>query len=167
MDRKETTSFLSDLLVRDRLGRRGKYYAKEVSLDYGTVDVRRIDFLEFVPAGTIYISDIEKGHFIAYEVKSCLADYRSGYGQNFIAEKNYYVMTIDLYKQLATEIPHDLGVICPVPDGRDKLDEFEQPTPIDQSGITWTIKVIKPAITIRRKRSMIELLFCMLRSGQE
>lgn len=35
MDRKETTKFLSDLLKTDRLF--GKYWASEVSIDYGTM----------------------------------------------------------------------------------------------------------------------------------
>ena len=36
MNRKETTKFISDLLVREKLSGRGKYYASEVSIDYGT-----------------------------------------------------------------------------------------------------------------------------------
>lgn len=40
MNRKETTAFLSNLLERDRLsGSMGKYWAKEVSIDYGTSNV--------------------------------------------------------------------------------------------------------------------------------
>ena len=72
MDRKQITQFLSEHLVANRLSGRGKYYAKEVSLDYGTKDVKRIDFLQFEPAGVIFQSDIEKGIFTCYEVKSCI-----------------------------------------------------------------------------------------------
>ena len=42
MNRKETTKFLTDLLIHDRLSDR-KYYAKEVTLDYGTIQPKRID----------------------------------------------------------------------------------------------------------------------------
>lgn len=49
MNRKETTQFLSDLLKRDKLSGRGKYWASEVSLDYGTSDVKRVDFMQFEP----------------------------------------------------------------------------------------------------------------------
>lgn len=47
MKRGEITSFLGDLLVTDRLCKRGKYYASEVSIDYGTSDVKRVDFMQF------------------------------------------------------------------------------------------------------------------------
>ena len=86
MDRKETTQFLSDLLVRDRLSGRGKYYAKEVSIDYGTTDVKRVDFMQFEPEGVVSISEIEKGIFTCYEIKSCKADFNSGFGKNFLTE---------------------------------------------------------------------------------
>lgn len=35
MTRSETTKFLSDLLIRNRLSGIGKYYASEVTLDWG------------------------------------------------------------------------------------------------------------------------------------
>lgn len=47
MDRKEITKFLSDLLVNDRFQGIGKYWAREVSIDYGTKDVKRVDFMQF------------------------------------------------------------------------------------------------------------------------
>ena len=68
MNRKETTEFLSNLLISNRLTGRGKYYAREVSIDYGTANVKRIDFLQFEPKGVVYQSDIEKGIFTCYEV---------------------------------------------------------------------------------------------------
>ena len=45
-------------------------------------------------------------------------------------------------------------------------DEFENPTPIDGEVNRWKLAVIKPCNIGLRKRSMTELLFCMLRSGQ-
>lgn len=125
MDRRETTDFLSNQLIINRLSGRGKYWADEVSIDYGTTDVKRIDFLQFEPSGVVSISDIEKGIFTCYEVKSCKADFKSGFGQNFIGEKNYFVMPISLYKEIANEIPHNVGVIVPIPYLKDKMDEFE------------------------------------------
>lgn len=165
MNRKETTDFLSDLLIANRLSGRGKYWADEVSIDYGTTDVKRIDFLQFEPAGVVRISDIEKGNFTCYEVKSCKADFNSGFGRNFIAEKNYFVMPMNLYKEVINEIPHNVGVIVPVPYLKDKMDEFENPTELS-ADIRWDMKVVKAAHPQSRKRSMVELLFCMLRSGQ-
>ncbi len=165
MNRKETTRFLSDLLVKERLTGRGKYYASEVSLDYGTKDIKRVDFIQFEPQGVINVSEIEKGIFTSYEVKSCKADFNSGFGRNFVTEKNYFVMPMSLYKEVATEIRHPIGVMCPVPATRDIHEEFENPTPLDALGVVWDMKIIRPAYQIGRKRSMTELLFCLLRSG--
>lgn len=166
MNRKETTKFISELLVKDRLSGRGKYYASEVSIDYGTTDVRRIDFLQFEPAGVCGVSAIEKGIFICYEVKSCKADFNSGFGRNFIGEKNYFVMPMSTYKEVAFDIPsHNIGVLVPIPINSNVHDEFESPTELSND-IEWKLYAIRHSIPQLRKRSMTELLFCMLRSGE-
>lgn len=165
MNRKETTKFLGELLEKDRLSGVGRYWAREVSLDYGTKDVKRVDYMQFIPAGTIDVSQIEKGIFTSYEVKSCKADFNSGFGKNFVTEKNYFVMPMALYKEVATEIEYPIGAMCPVPLNKDKYDEFENPTPLDTNGIQWELNIIRPANQVSRKRSMTELLFCLLRSG--
>ena len=87
MNRKETTEFLSDLLVQRKL--EGKYYASEVTLDFGRGKgkEKRVDFIQFVPKNQS-TSGIEKGEFIFYEVKSCKADYNSGNGLTFEGERN-------------------------------------------------------------------------------
>ena len=100
MDRKKTTEDLSQLLESQYLGRRGKYWAKEVSIDYGTTKVKRIDYMQFSPADQVSVSGIEKGVFICYEVKSCKEDVYSGNGLNFLGEKNYLVTTMDCYKKM-------------------------------------------------------------------
>lgn len=79
MDRKGTTKFLNDLL-ESRLSDR-KYYSKEVSVDCHTKDVKRIDYLQFESLGVKNVAEIEKGTFTCYEVKSCKADFKSGYGR--------------------------------------------------------------------------------------
>lgn len=104
MNRKDTTKFLGDLLVSDRFGGMGKYYAREVSIDYGTRDVKRVDFMQFEPAGVTSISSIEKGIFTCYEVKSCKEDVFSGNGLNFLGEKNYIVTTMECYKSIQEDI---------------------------------------------------------------
>lgn len=144
MNRKETTEFLSNLLMQ-KINGRGKYWAKEVSLDYGTRDVKRVDFMEFKPDGVVGISEIEKGIFHCYEIKSCKADFNSGFGRNFIAEKNYYVMPMCLYKEVMQEIPHNVGVLVPVPYLANKHEEFEHPTEFTDTGIRWELCVIKRA----------------------
>lgn len=167
MNRKETTKFLSALLEQTRLSGNAKYWAKEVSLDYGSVDVRRIDYLQFEPPNQCSVSAIEKGIFIVYEVKSCKADFNSGFGTNFIGEKNYFVMTMETYKQVMNDIPHKVGVLVPIPEYAEMTDEFFKPTPIDGNISGWKFATILPAYPQGRKRSMTELLFCMLRSGKK
>lgn len=165
MNRKETTKFLSDLLIREELNGISKYWASELSLDYGTDSVRRIDFLQFVPENQMSISGIEKGIFICYEVKSCKNDFNSGFGKNFIGEKNYFVMPMQLYKDVIHEIENDIGVLVPIPKCRGVVEEFQNPTELNNNLNDWKFEKIRFANPQGRKRSMTELLFCMLRSG--
>lgn len=167
MNRKETTKFLSELLITHRFSGIGKYWASEVTLDYGWKDGgKRIDFMQFVPENQMSVSGLEKGIFVCYEVKSCKSDFNSGYGLNFIGEKNYIVTTMKAYKEIIkeTHIPSPVGVIVACPKFRNLTDEFENPTPLENEEM-WTLKVIQNSMCQPRKRSMAELLFCMLRSG--
>lgn len=151
--------------MSDRLNQRGKYWAREVTLDYGTTNVKRVDFMEFVPAGQVNVSDIEKGIFICYEIKSCKADFKSGFGQNFVGEKNYLVMPMNAYKEVAYDVPGNVGVMVPIPMFADKHAEFENPTELTKEVSRWKLSIIRSAIPKGRKKPMNELLFCMLRSG--
>ena len=103
MSRTQTTKLLTEVLISDRLRDR-KYYAKEVTLDYSTDHTKRIDVMQFIPQGVIHISDIEKGIFICYEIKSCKDDVFSGNGLNFFGEKNYIVTTMETYRAILSEI---------------------------------------------------------------
>lgn len=89
MKRSETTKFLSRLLEKSRFSGPGKYWAREVSLDYGYAagKARRVDYMQFIPENQCSISAIEKGIFACYEIKSCKEDIYSGNGLNFIGEK--------------------------------------------------------------------------------
>lgn len=73
MDRKKITEFLGNLLVLDRFGGMGKYWAKEVSIDpfLAKGKPKRVDYMQFIPPGQCSVSDIEKGIFVCYEIKSC------------------------------------------------------------------------------------------------
>lgn len=161
MNRKETTEFLSTLLVSHRLNKRGKYYASEVTFDWGK---HRVDFMEFVPKNQS-VSGIEQGDIICYEVKSCKSDYNSGNGLNFDGDKNYIVTTADTYNQIKDEIPWHIGVIIACPWNRDIKDELANPTPLDAEVERWETKVAMPARTKDRSRPLLQMLFYMLRSG--
>lgn len=186
MDRKDTTSLLLDTLIRARLTDR-KYYAREVTLDYGTSHPKRIDVMQFLPQGVMNASDIEKGIFICYEIKSCKEDVYSGHGLNFYGEQNYIVTTMDTYKSLQSDIREGkldqhikdymeinhlpaYGFLVPVPEyidlrkTQDAYAEYENPTPFN-SNDSWKLWEILPCGRFQyRKRSMTELLFCMLRA---
>lgn len=163
MNRKETTKLLCDLLVRDVLPR--KYWANEVTFNYGRKGECRIDFMEFKPVNQS-TSGIEKGTFTAFEVKCCLADYKSKNGHNLIMDKNYYVMPMELYQKVVRELPHDVGVYCPIPYGKSKYDEFENLTKTEDLQIeSATMKCVMNAHLKERTISNTMALFCMLRSG--
>lgn len=179
MNRKDITAFLSDLLVKKRLTGQGKYYASEVSLDWGTKDVKRIDFMQFLPAGVTSADGVEKGKFICYEVKSCIEDVFSGNGLNFIGEQNYIVTTMQTWKDLQPKIrdgslerhiqntnPESsryFGVIVPVACSRVVTEEYESPTPLG-TDCAWDMVTVLPCRNGPRNRSMTQLLFFMLRS---
>lgn len=183
MDRKKTTEFLGNLLVSDRFGGMGKYWAKEVSIDFGFAKgkPKRVDYMQFVPDGQGFVSDIEKGIFVCYEIKSCKQDVYSGNGLNFLGEKNYIVTTMECYKELlqdfrdgtfvrhlheaAPESSSHFGIMVAIPFMSEMAGEFENPTEIDCESGRWKLAVIKQCVPGRRKRPMAELLFCMLRSG--
>lgn len=180
MDRRKTTEFLSEAL-ECWLSSHGKPWSKEVSIDYGTTNVKRIDFMQFEPKGVVYQSDIEKGIFTCYEVKSCREDVFSGNGLNFLGEKNYIVTTMACYKNIQSEMrsrkldQHIIkcnsesslhyGIIVPVPWGTKPEEEYENPTELNRN-IKWEMRIIYPCVQGGRKRSTTELLFCMLRSGR-
>lgn len=180
--RPETTKFLSHVL---RSSLAGSCYASEVSVDPCTSYGKRVDFMQFIPWNTMSVSGIEKGIFVCYEVKSCLEDIYSGNGLNFLGEKNYLVMTMDCYKQFLPDLRskefvnylHDnypessdyFGIKVAIPAGSTVEDEFENPTPVPSNEAEWwewTLATILPCREGPRRRSVSELMFCMLRSGK-
>ena len=182
MNRSETTRFLGELLKRDRFRGIGKYWASEVSVDAFTTAGKggRVDFMQFEPPNQYAVSALEKGIFICYEVKSCKEDVYSGNGLNFYGEKNYIVTTMQCYKDILPDLQDGTfathlrktnqdssahyGIMVAVPVMRDKHQEFEKPTPISED-VSWGLEIIRPCIIGSRKKSLTELLFCMVRSG--
>lgn len=180
--RAETTEFLETLLVGSRLSGMGKYWASEVSIDAFTTTGKggRVDFMQFEPPNQCSVSSLEKGIFICYEIKSCKEDVYSGNGLNFYGEKNYIVTTMQCYKDIIPDLQDgtfdkhlkktnpdssmNFGIMVAVPIMRGKYEEFKEPTPISKD-ISWRLEIVRPCIYGSRKKSMTELLFCMVRSG--
>lgn len=181
MDRKETTEFLGRKLIGTRLCGMGKHFASEVTFDYGTNNPKRVDFVQFTPKNGVHVDGIEKGEFTCYEVKSCKEDLYSGHGINFFGEQNYLVMSMQTYKDVLDDLRSGkvkrfirenfpastdyFGVIVTVPAHRTAAEEFESPTALD-ADCSWNTEVILPCRRGPRKRSITEMLFCMLRSGR-
>ena len=156
MTRVKVTELLTETLIADRLSDR-KYYAREVTLDYGTSHPKRVDVMQFSPAGVTYPSDIEKGTFTCYEVKSCIEDVYSGHGLNFFGEKNYIVTTAETWKRLQEDMRSD------------KLADFLKSAHPESSMYFGVMALVPSSVGLSdtqgpRKRPMNELLFAMLRA---
>ena len=154
MGRTETTKFLGELLVNTRLATVGKHWAREVSIDPWTANGKRVDYMQFSPADQCSVSGIEKGYIVTTMgcYKDILPDFRSG----------------KFAKHIREEFPESssyYGVMVAIPDGTEIADEFEKPTPIKSNMKRWKLAIVMPCRVGPRKRSMTELLFCMLRSG--
>lgn len=151
--RPETTRALSDM-VEARL--RGKaYWAREVLL--GATDARspRVDYMSFRlhPSSSLAITPglIEHGEFSCYEVKSCMADFKSGHGLNFVGDRNFLVCERELADKLYEQqlIPLDCTVLCP-----------NKP----RTALREVYNTVGGRIP-RRNHSAAELLFSMVVSG--
>ena len=185
IDRKHITKLLSHALTATTLCGMGKHWASEVTLNYGTAHPKRVDFMLFEPQNAMSISGIEKGIFTCYEIKSCIDDLYSGNGLNFVGERNYIVTTMQNYKDNLIgkegetfgrwymdnhkDDYNGYGIMVAVPAFRDMVDEFDNPTPLDDFSEDinqLSLRTIIPCYKGKRTRSMTELLFCMLRSGR-
>lgn len=175
MGRKKITECLNKL-VEIRLNSVNHYWSNEVTFDYGVKGECRIDYLQFVPENQLCVDGIEKGVFRGYEVKSCKEDFSSGCGLNFLCEYNYIVMTMWTYKDLMDrnmldEVPIYTGILIALPK-KNKTDkdilkeEFENPSPIPQDPDVnkWKLIPVRKALKTYRKKSLVEMLFCLMRS---
>lgn len=66
-------------------------------------------------------SSIERGEFVYVEVKSCMADFKSGHGLTFQGDANWLVCPPDLAQSLyeTRQLPKSAAVFCQ--DGRGRL----------------------------------------------
>lgn len=121
MGRSDITNGLSTLLER-KLSDSGVLWSREVSIEpLGRV---RPDYVSVAaPWGKFAsVSSIERASITVYEVKSCLADYKSGNGLNAVGDSNFIVAPYELMmkvKELAIDkkIPPTApwGWMYPVP----------------------------------------------------
>lgn len=147
MTRKDITSSLSLLLEKhiDPHNDPRIYWAKEVTFDYATENPFRVDYMRFNPVNNT-VSGIEKGDFYCYEIKSSVEDFRSKNGHNFIGDMNYYVMTVETFEAIKTQIPYNVGVLVPGKWGR--------------------LESVRKARRKDRERPVSEMLLMMWRSSR-
>lgn len=152
MNRNDITESLSDL-VRKKLSNssNSNFGAEEVELDFGK---GRVDFVGFKPFNILQNgmcpASIDKGIFSFYEVKSCLADFNSGHGKNFLGDENYLVCERDLADELHQKgiLPNGVKVIVPNKPRTALVVAFD----LSSSFGTWS----------RRTKSSSELLWNMI-----
>lgn len=110
MNRTEVTNDLNKL-VRKKVANNCKFWAEEVQLDSGKA---RVDFIGFQPHNIgqngMSAAAIDKGTFSFYEVKSCMADFKSGSGLTFLGDENYLVCE----RELADELHAKTMIMCGV-----------------------------------------------------
>lgn len=127
-DRNEITERLGKLLEK-RLARE-PFSAKEVTFWNPQI---RIDYMSFRPkpcGSTNAPASVELGEFSCYEVKSCMADFRSGNGLNFIGDRNFLVCTDELAEQLlGSSLLHSgVSVLVPTSDWKRLRTKYDMST---------------------------------------
>ena len=119
MTREDITSELSAKALK-KLRREFTLVAQEVWVD----EEHRVDFVGFKPlVSTPYPAALERGTFVFVEVKSCMADFKSGHGLTFEGDANWLICSQDLCEALRENqmLPYRTAVLCP--DKRGALQE--------------------------------------------
>lgn len=86
MSRKDVTADLSEKVAK-KLRRQFAIVAQEVWVDPD----HRVDFVAFSPGSGGRNAALEHGRFVFVEVKSCMADFKSGHGLTFLGDENWLV----------------------------------------------------------------------------
>lgn len=110
MSRKDVTAELSEKVAK-KLRRHFAIVAQEVWVDPD----HRVDFVAFSPGSGGRNAALEHGIFVFVEVKSCMADFKSGHGLTFLGDENWLVCPRDLAHELHDErlLPPGVQVYCP------------------------------------------------------
>lgn len=62
---------------------------------------------------------------VCYEIKSSVADFRSGHAWTFIGNRNYFVMPLSVYEKVKDDIPKHVGVYVVI----DRAEQISEQTP--------------------------------------
>lgn len=110
MRRRDVTEELSKKVAK-KLRRQFAIVAQEVWVDAD----HRVDFVAFSPGIGGRNMKLEHGRFVFVEVKSCMADFKSGHGLTFKGDENWLVCPRDLADELHDKmaLPSGVQVYCP------------------------------------------------------
>ena len=155
VDRPEITDKLSRL-VEKRLASQNMYWSAEVDFDKNLENERRIDYVgfkAFTPFSVNEPSSVELGTFAFYEVKSCMADFKSGHGLSFYGDENYLVTTPEFAEELrATQnYPKNVtAILCP-----------------DKNWTRLYTKINLKTYMVHRTRSSSEILWAIVQAHEK
>ena len=79
----------------------GQTLVLECSIGFGGGDNDRVDAISY---------NSTKKEITCFEIKVSVADFHSKAKLSFVGNRNYYVLTDELYEQVKDEIPKDIGV---------------------------------------------------------
>lgn len=116
MNRSDVTEELSEK-VEKKLRSQFALVAREVWVD----PAHRVDFMAFSPGVGGRNMKLEHGRFVFVEVKSCMADFKSGHGLTFRGDDNWLVCPRDLADELHDKMLLPLGVQVYCPDNGGSL----------------------------------------------
>jgi hypothetical protein len=91
----------------DKLERALHIYAKK----YRQIGCNEVTIGWFGKERVDYLAFNTRGVWLCYEIKVTKADFRSKAAKTFVGNKNYYAMPMELYKEVADEIPNHIGVL--------------------------------------------------------
>lgn len=167
MGRKEVAQGLTELL-RIHLDKKHIPYAEEVT--FWMHDQIRPDFVavDVEWKGSANICHIEQGEVNVYEIKSCVADFKSGHGLNMIGDNNFIVIPYEVSQKIlkddSAEIPYGWVFAFPVPkDFRGK--KFETIPKYEGQVEGWRLSVpTQGKAYITRHFAISEVLWAMIHS---
>lgn len=173
-DRKAITKGLSTLLEK-HLSANDNFWAKEVSIE--TLDRCRPDYVAVSAHFGKFasLSSIERAVVSVYEVKSCLADYKSGHGLNAVGDVNYIVAPYELIMKL-TEMQCDgeieqidklglWGTAYPFPESHGRVPDVAN-LPVYEGQVDgWRLYWIEPNFSPGRNQPISTFLWSMMYAG--
>lgn len=124
MGRSEITAGLSTLLEQ-HLDKQTCVYGSEVSIE--PLGRCRPDYLA-VSANygkLATVASIERSEVIVYEIKSCLADFKSGHGVNEVGDNNWLVMPFEVIQSINQYDLSGWGIAYPYPVSHGRVPDIE------------------------------------------